>query len=159
MASNERPELVDLAAKVADGAQVDWRRASEGPFDDRDLLEGLRLLERIAEVHGSLTASSQNSTSSDKAESHRSDSADGADPRQWGQLLIGDRLGHGSFGTVYRAWDSRLDRRVALKLLADRKELAATTETLPDSAIVEEGRLLAPCASSNVITVYGARSP
>ena len=72
-------------------------------------------------------------------------------PSQWGHLRVLERIGHGAFGDVYRAWDSRLDREVALKLLAEN-------DSLPDegSAIVEEGRLLARVHHRNVVTIYGA---
>jgi hypothetical protein len=36
--------------------------------------------------------------------------------RQFGRFLILGRVGHGSFGTVYRARDPKLDRIVALKI-------------------------------------------
>ena len=35
----------------------------------------------------------------------------------WGSLRVLERVGQGAFGDVYRAWDSRLDREVALKLI------------------------------------------
>jgi serine/threonine protein kinase len=70
----------------------------------------------------------------------------------WGPLHLLERIGQGAFGDVYRAWDSGLDREVALKLLrpgtADRSD--------PDTAIVEEGRLLAQVHHPNVLTVHGA---
>lgn len=37
-------------------------------------------------------------------------------PRQLGRFVIHERLGQGSFGVVYRAFDPTLDRQVALKL-------------------------------------------
>ena len=40
-------------------------------------------------------------------------------PREgWGSFRLLEELGHGTFGTVYRARDPRLDREVALKLIA-----------------------------------------
>jgi hypothetical protein len=56
---------------------------------------------------------------------------------QWGPLVVLDKIGRGAFGDVYRAWDPRLDREVALKLL--RQD---TTERF-GSPVIDEGRLLA----------------
>src|SRR5687767_7756693 len=36
--------------------------------------------------------------------------------RSWGHLRVMEKLGEGSFGEVYRAYDPLLDRQVALKL-------------------------------------------
>jgi serine/threonine protein kinase len=53
---------------------------------------------------------------------------------------------------VYRAWDTRLDREVALKLLP----AGSSSGDRPASAIIHEGRLLARVRHSNVVTIYGA---
>src|SRR4030095_15735076 len=36
---------------------------------------------------------------------------------RWGALEIAETIGHGSHGAVFRAWDTRLARMVALKLV------------------------------------------
>ena len=51
----------------------------------------------------------------------------------------------------YRAWDSRLDRHVALKLIADPGRDGES-----GSSIIAEGRLLARVRHPNVVTIYGA---
>ncbi len=53
---------------------------------------------------------------------------------------------------VYRAWDTRLDREVALKLLPAGPAASDTRAT----AIIEEGRLLARVRHPNVVSIYGA---
>jgi eukaryotic-like serine/threonine-protein kinase len=73
----------------------------------------------------------------------------GTAPESWGPLRIVREVGRGSFGRVFEARDSRLDRTVALKLF----------ETVPvDTAanVVPEARLLAQVRHENVVAVYGA---
>ncbi|MEO8259328.1 MAG: protein kinase [Acidobacteriota bacterium] len=122
--------LADLAAAVADGVPVDWVSATGtlGP-DERQLLDGLKL---IADV--------------------TSEWDGGADRRldHWGPLRIIEPIGCGTFGDVYRAWDTRLDREVALKILRRHESNGDST------TVIEEGRLLARVRHPNVVTVYGA---
>jgi len=69
----------------------------------------------------------------------------------WGDFRLQARVGHGSFGEVYRAWDPHLEREVALKLL------------LPGSvggdeeyrAMLREARALAAVRHPNIVHVYG----
>src|SRR5262245_10533452 len=73
-------------------------------------------------------------------------------PSQWGHLRLLERIGRGAFGEVFRAWDTRLDREVALKLLPAARHADPRTE----SSIIREGRLLANVRHPNVVTIYGA---
>lgn len=68
-----------------------------------------------------------------------------------GPLRIMERIGAGSNGEVFRAWDESLDREVALKLLTAPAPIVGR-----DSRVVEEGRLLARIRHPNVAAVYGA---
>jgi serine/threonine-protein kinase len=71
--------------------------------------------------------------------------------RKWGPLRIETELGSGAFGTVYRAFDTNLQRSVALKIYRERPgELAINLESLKT-----EGRLLARVRHENVAVVYG----
>ncbi len=71
---------------------------------------------------------------------------------KWGHLRLFELVGRGAFGQVYRAWDTRLDREVALKLLPAVRQ----SERHPASSIIHEGRLLARVRHANVVTIYGA---
>ena len=62
-----------------------------------------------------------------------------------------ERLGGGTFGEVYRAWDRQLEREVALKLL----RVDEATDDPLTSRIATEGRLLARVRHPNVVTVHG----
>jgi serine/threonine-protein kinase len=53
---------------------------------------------------------------------------------------------------VYRAWDPRLDREVALKLIREQGPRHDSVGSL----VIDEGRLLARVRHPNVVTVYGA---
>ena len=55
-------------------------------------------------------------------------------------------------GTVYRAWDTRLDREVALKLLP----AGSGPESANGTSVIHEGRLLARVRHPNVVAIYGA---
>ena len=72
--------------------------------------------------------------------------------RIWGPLRIIEHVGRGTFGDVYRAWDSRLDREVALKILRRQER----DDQAHASTVIQEGRLLARVRHPNVVTVYGA---
>jgi eukaryotic-like serine/threonine-protein kinase len=67
-----------------------------------------------------------------------------------GPYEIRDVLGSGGLGTVYRAWDGRLDREVALKVLAEGAE--ATAGSLAD--LEREARLLASLSHPNVVGIF-----
>jgi len=70
----------------------------------------------------------------------------------WGDLQVFERIGTGASGDVYRAWDKRLDREVALKVLSSGVPAAWQ----PGSAVIEAGRLLAGIRHPNLLTIYGA---
>jgi Protein kinase domain len=67
-----------------------------------------------------------------------------------GRYELGDRLGHGGMATVYRAHDRKLDREVAIKLLADN--FAGDEEVR--RRFSREARLAARLDHPNVVQVY-----
>ena len=142
--SEER--IVEVAGAILDGTSVDWAsEASGADWTERRLLDQLQLVAAVADVHRGLPALSL-STQVELARDA------GAPPDQWGHLRVLEPIGRGAFGDVYRAWDTRLDREVALKLLPAS---AANSESRATS-IIEEGRLLARVRHPNVVTIYGA---
>jgi eukaryotic-like serine/threonine-protein kinase len=65
-----------------------------------------------------------------------------------GRFLVLDRIGQGGMGTVYSAWDPKLSRRVALKVLAHE------SDELERARILREARALAQLTHANVVRVY-----
>jgi eukaryotic-like serine/threonine-protein kinase len=120
--------LQTLAEAVADGSVVDWDEAESSAATDEERsavaqLRGLARLQAAAREH----------------------------TLAWGPLEIRSEIGRGTFGIVYRAWDTRLDREVALKLLHLEDGTARDT-----AAVVAEGRLLARIRHPNIVVVHGA---
>lgn len=70
----------------------------------------------------------------------------------WGHLQVFERIGTGACGDVYRAWDKRLDREVALKVLSS----GVPSAWQPGSVVIEAGRRLAGIRHPNMVTIYGA---
>lgn len=144
---NDLDKRIDVAADVLDGAHVDWAALDSAAQTDHDRLF-LRHLRAIAAIPPFAATTDLHDSILHPSGARHSD-ADA--PRvHWGALRIIEKVGRGSFGDVYRAWDTRLDREVALKLLRRR-------EREPESAaVIEEGRLMARVRHPNVVTVYGA---
>jgi serine/threonine-protein kinase len=129
-------QLDELVAAVLDGTPVDWASLEANGDVPGWFLRHLKVVAGVAEVH-------------------RASEPGGAGPApvaSWGHLQLLERIGQGSFGEVYRAWDTRLDREVALKLL---KSEHVSGRPAP-SSIIEEGRLLARVHHPNVATINGA---
>lgn len=125
MAGNEE-RLAEITAAILDGTAIDWQTAeSQADSADRPLVQHLKVVAALAGVHRL--------------------------PTTWGHLQLIEPIGRGTFGEVYRAWDPRLDREVALKLLP----AVHSTGTAAAFAI-PEGRLLARVRHNNVVTIYGA---
>ena len=138
--------LLALAESIADGAEVDWDAAEAGATpDERAVIRQLRVLSNLAGLHRSIPPAVDETTSMARKTS--------AAPAigSWAHLTLIERLGGGTFGDVYRAWDRHLEREVALKLLrAERPD-----DDLNTSRIANEGRLLARIRHANVVCVHG----
>jgi predicted ATPase/serine/threonine protein kinase len=67
-----------------------------------------------------------------------------------GPYAILGELGRGGMGVVYRAWDPRLDREVALKLLPEE----LTRDPARRSRFEREARLLAAVNHPHIATIY-----
>jgi len=147
--------LVDgLAAAAADGKDIDWA-AARAQTSDANELRLIRELEVLSSLAKALRTDHVEPLSPDSSTPAPSTGAQD-DPTgaigevvAWGPLRIVAAIGQGSFGRVFRAWEPRLQREVALKLL-DR--VPAGTEDVA----VTEARLLARVRHENIVTVFGA---
>ena len=143
-------QLLQLVIAIADGTPVDWSSAPP------HLLHQLQHLERLVRGHEAVRSSPAHHHDSSARETllteARRKGAKSEGPLQvrWGPLIVYEKIGRGSFGDVYRAWDPRLDREVALKLIPEN------TSESDASPVVDEGRLLARVRHPNVMVVYGA---
>jgi len=125
----------DVAGAILDGTPVDWTSVDSAADEtDQPLVEQLKTLAALR-LARQPAASPVGMTST-----------------SWGHLRVLERIGRGAFGDVHRAWDTRLDREVALKLLPPESGGAEG----PGSSVIEEGRLLARVRHPNVATIYGA---
>ncbi|MCC6164819.1 MAG: protein kinase [Acidobacteria bacterium] len=171
--SAQRTRLLELAASVADGTvDIDWTQldASVQDEEDRQLLEDLRVLAGVAQLHRSDPAAASGLTESRTVRGRvvgrigpvlTDTDAPTVEERvlpppslspmgRWGHLDLIEQIGQGSFGNVYRARDTRLDRDVALKLLRKGRQTAELAEK-----VLHEGRILARVRHRNVVTVFG----
>ncbi|MDF9715448.1 protein kinase [Nocardioides sp. ChNu-153] len=70
----------------------------------------------------------------------------------FGSYLVGDSIGHGGMGVVYRAVHRDLDREVALKVLAPQ----FSTDEEYRQRFLSEARTLARLESNHVVAIYDA---
>ncbi len=152
--------LERLATLVSDGANVDWQREEASTFDESELVlvRDFRVIEEVARAHKGVPADlSSTAPTVGTSEAARAGAASPApEARQpigtWGHLEILESIAGGGFGEVYRGWDPRIEREVALKLLRGGERQTDPVAT----GIIEEGRLLARVRHPNVVTVFGA---
>ncbi len=76
-----------------------------------------------------------------------------SDPRMIRRFTVLRRLGSGGMGVVYAAYDPRLDRRIALKLVRPKISASKRGETAR-TRLVREAQAMAKLSHPNVVTVY-----
>ena len=125
---DDNPVLGDLADAVLDGGSVDWHAAeASAGAAVRPLVRDFELVAAVGRLHRQVLPVTSDAVTT------------------WGHLRLVEHVGRGATGDVFRAWDTRLDREVALKLIVGDA-----------AAIIREGRLLAKVHHPNVVTIHGA---
>jgi serine/threonine protein kinase/tetratricopeptide (TPR) repeat protein len=147
-----------LGEALSDGRAIDWDAECRSTPRLRSRLRRLQQLQALERAHRSIAAATP--AGPDAKTATRTDpgvpnpSADGlpAGLSRWGALRILEPIGHGSFGDVYRAFDPRLRREVALKL----RRLADPDSESTARRFLDEARSLARVRHPNVVIVHGA---
>ncbi len=149
------PESVlDRAVEaVADGIPVDWDLLDSGTQSesDREWVQCLRILHDVANLHrgdAEGVDGPKADTGLGSAAATRATAVEA--PDQWGRYRLNEKVGQGSFGSVYRAWDPQLEREVAIKILHRHVADARLRDQL-----LHEGRALARVRHPNVVSVLG----
>lgn len=127
--------LLALAAAVADGLPVDWQSAEQ--TTPAELLRELKVVAEVVQAHRRINDELSRAENAELC-------ADGCP--MWGPLQLRRELGRGAFGVVYVAWDTALEREVALKLLRNGGDA---------EAVIREGRMVARVRHPNVVAVHG----
>lgn len=139
----EQDPIERLAGSVSDGAGESPSDADLAGADAQEEIAALREVSRIAEFNRRL----QRSAAADPAAA--TDHADLDEPRRWGSLLLLEPLGSGATGEVWRAWDLKLEREVALKFLQPHAGAQG------NDALIAEARALARVRHPGVVAVHG----
>ena len=127
--------LGELVAKVANGEDLALDES-----DSSRPVENIKALAQIAAVYRRCRDQATGDSAPEPATLFT-----------WGHLKVREPLGAGGFGDVYRAYDSVLDRDIALKL--GRPDQSSPAES---RAFIEEARWLARVRHANVLAVHGA---
>ncbi|MBV1858461.1 MAG: serine/threonine protein kinase, partial [Nannocystaceae bacterium] len=75
-------------------------------------------------------------------------------PSKVGRYVVLDVLGMGGMGVVCTAYDPKLDRKVALKLLRRRVGRTSTRSSTGRARLVREAQALAKLSHPNIVTVH-----
>lgn len=128
--------LLDLAGAVTDETPVDWEEERRTHPELSRQIDRMRVLQAMAETYRTV---------------------EGVPPAppflfQWGHLRVLEQIGQGSFGDVYRAFDTVLQREVALKLRRGDRDGGGSGAR----RVLAEARRLAQVRHPNVLVVHGA---
>src|SRR5690606_8527562 len=126
-----RTALDQAIELVTDGKLVDWTVLVASAESDAER----RALQQLRDLAGAFEPACDTSD----------DARPVVSPGQWGHLRLIEEIGRGAHGVVFRAWDTRLEREVALKLL-DHSSRDAT---------LQEAQRLARVSHPSIVAIHG----
>ena len=154
----------DLVAALVDGT-LDESRFVTAERHVLDCERCLRLVERVGraleDAGGEMAPGARLAMVSAQTAANRAEN-----PRAWfelppgltlGRYVIAKRLGRGGMGVVYLAFDSDLERRVALKLLRPEMTRGESIGELR-TRMLREAQAMAKVSHPNVVAVYDVGS-
>lgn len=142
----------DLVDSISDGTPIDWSESESGVQDPAGI-RALHDLERIADFHRRLQRSPVADATWSRGGLDEGSLSGTPGPEQWGHLAILELASTGSSGEVWRAWDTWLQREVALKFLLH--STAPGRPAVSDTTLLDEARALARVRHPGVVAVYG----
>ncbi|MFC1572246.1 serine/threonine-protein kinase [Candidatus Eisenbacteria bacterium] len=149
--------LEQIAEAVADERSIDWDEQATAAPERAAALKRLRQIQKITAAYRRADSGEEGEASADSESPAATDRVNGASPLfTWGQLRVLEKLGEGSSGEVYRAFDPQLRREVALKLRRADDGTAKAEWGTDAESYLNEARHLARVRHPNVLTVYGA---
>jgi serine/threonine protein kinase len=142
--------LDNAIEQIADGLSVDWNAIDKAAASrERAWAKSLRVLNDIVKLHRDAAVDYEQTTLAAPGRAVPTQSA----LDTWGKYRLANKVGEGSYGSVYRAWDSELERDVALKILHRR-----VGDTRLKERLLQEGRALAKIRHNNVVSVLGVEA-
>ena len=149
---SEVHSLLDLATSISDGTAVDWPAAEARVADERTRrsLRELRLLAALADAHRTISFEDESTAPTGSGRIVGRIAPQEA-ATTWGELELREQIGREWYGEVYRGFDPKLERDVAVKLLHPDRSRGELT-----ARILAEGRSLARVQHPNVVAIYGA---
>ena len=138
--NKDKSGLEDIVSELVEGKSIDWDISKNNYPEDLGLLNQFEAIDKITQAFGTLI---------------NDNSVDTVDSKEiifeWGHLQILEKIGEGSYGEVYSAYDPVLDRNVALKLLKKEK-----SSGFQSRAFMQEAKRLAKVRNRHVLAVHGA---
>src|SRR5262245_25795973 len=148
--------LDHIASSISDGLDVDWS-AEESDASGTAGKAGTIALPRparITEFHRGLQGR-RDLPDSDRPESV-SPGPSSSEPQRWGDLTLLEPIGSEARGEVWRAWDAKLLREVALKFLRTGGGEVRSPGGDPGSGpLLAEARALARVHHPGVVAIHG----